>query len=105
MDEAQQLDLAREGQRVDLVEEEGALVRLGGQPGGASAGTGEGPADVAEEFIFEEIGGHGAAVDGDEVGVRASTLFVDAPRVEFLAYAAGLAGGVQGESCRLKPLG
>ena len=66
LQEAQQLDLQRQRQVADLVEEQGAAVgdldlaecRLGG--------AGEGALLVAEQLAFEQRLGNRGAVDGDE---------------------------------------
>ena len=65
----------------------------------AAIGAGEGALLVAEQLGLEQLGGNGAAVDGDERPVAARAQIVDGAGGDFLA-GAGLAeheyGGVVG---------
>ena len=65
-----------------------------------AGGAGEGAFFVAEEFGFDEFGGNGGAIEGDEGVFVARRFFVDGAGDEFLAGAgfaedadAGFAGG------------
>ena len=88
LQDAQDLGLHVHAHGADLVEEERAAVGdfeeafLGGDGGG------EGAFDVAEEGGFEELGGDGAGVDGDEGLVAARGVGVDGLGDELFAGAA-----------------
>ena len=87
---AQQLGLHGEIHVADLVEEQGAAVRLAKEAGTVGGGAGEGAADMAEEQAFEQLGGNGGAVDGHEGGFRAASMTMDLVGDDLLA-GAGLA--------------
>ncbi len=88
LQDAQNLGLRVHAHGGDLVEEERAAVGdfeeafLGGDGGGERA------LDVAEERGLEQLGGHGAGVDGDEGLVAARRVGVDGLGDELLAGAA-----------------
>ena len=82
--------LAWIGQRqlADFVEEERAVVGEIHLADFAGAGSGEGAALVAEEFVFDQAFGDGGAVQCDEGLLAARREMVDGAREEFLAGAA-----------------
>ena len=63
---AQQLDLHVQRQFADFVQEQGAAVRLAELAQRLVHGAGEGALLMPEQDGFDQIGGQGAAVDGDE---------------------------------------
>ena len=63
---AQQLDLHVQRQFADLVQKQGAAVRLAELAQGLVDRAGEGALLVSEQDGFDQIGGQGAAVDGHE---------------------------------------
>ncbi len=88
LEEAQQLDLQRQRNVADLVEEQGAAL---GQLDLADVRldrAGERAALVAEQFGLEQVLGDRRAIDGDELAL-APALLVDRARQQFLAGAAG----------------
>jgi len=87
LNEAQQLHLARHGQRVDLVDEQGAVLRFGDQTFARLPRAGIGAPDVAEQLVFEELARHATTIHGNEVVCRAWTALVCVPRVALLAHA------------------
>ena len=91
LEKAQQADLGLEGERVHFIEEQGAAFRLGDQPTLVFTGVGVSPPSMAEQFVFDQVVGQGAAVDRDEGFVAAPAQVVDGARGQFLA-AAGFAG-------------
>jgi hypothetical protein len=97
--DAEDLGLHVHAHGADLVEEEGATVGYFEEAFLGGDGGGEGSALVAEEGGFEEFGGDGAGVDGDEGLVAARGVLVDGLGDELLA-GAGLAldedGGAAG---------
>jgi hypothetical protein len=66
LQEAQQLDLQRQRDVADLVEEQGAALRQLDLAGRGLDRAGEGAALVAEQLGLEQVLGDGGAVDGDE---------------------------------------
>src|SRR6202044_1074371 len=66
LQEAQQLDLEREGQIADLVEEQRTLVGVLDLADRLLDGAGKRPALVTEQLAFQQVFWNGAAVDGDE---------------------------------------
>ena len=69
---AQQLDLHRQRDVGQLVEEDGAAVGQGEQAGARLGGPGEGPADVAEQLALDEVRVEGGDVDRQERPVAAA---------------------------------
>ena len=67
---AQQLGLRPRRELADLVEEQGAAVRLLEQPGTRPNRAGERAARVAEQLGLDELVGEGGAVDRGECGGR-----------------------------------
>ena len=67
LDGAKELGLGGERHVTDLVEEKGASTGELEEAGFVSVGSGEGAADVSEEFAFEESFDNGAAVEDDEL--------------------------------------
>ena len=99
LQDAQQFGLEGFGGVADFVEEQGAAVGFAEAPLARGDGAGEGAADVAEEFAFEDFLGEGGAVDGDKGFAGAVGFLVDGARDEFLAHAGGARnqdGGGQG---------
>ena len=88
LDEAQHLGLARRGQRVDLVEEEGAALGGRHQALAVVPGARERAPHVAEQLVLEQLGAEGPAVDRDEVRGAALAPPVEVPRIELLADSA-----------------
>ena len=86
-----ELDLHRQRQVADLVEEDGAAVGLLEEAALQAGRAGEGAAGVAEELALHELGRQGAAVDRHEAAVLAGAPGVDGPGRQLLA-GAGLAG-------------
>src|SRR5262249_35710737 len=66
LEDVQKLRLQRQGQLGDLVQVDGAAARALEQSELAAVRTREGPALVAEQLRFEQLGGDGRAVDLDE---------------------------------------
>ena len=93
LDRAQQLDLHRQRQLGDFVEEQRAAVGGLEQARLVGMGAGEAALLVAEELAFHQLGGDRAAVDRHERPGRARALLVDRARDQFLADA-GFAGDV-----------
>ena len=88
LEEAQQLDLKRQRDVADLVEEQGAAL---GQLDLADVRldrAGERAALVAEQLGLEQVFGDRGAVDGDELALAAA-LLVHGAGEQFLAGAAG----------------
>ncbi|KFB66994.1 MAG: hypothetical protein CAPSK01_003935 [Candidatus Accumulibacter vicinus] len=85
---AQELDLQRQRHVTDLVEKQRAAVGRLEQAGMGVGGTGEGAADVAEEFRLEQLLRDRTAVDGHERRPGASAGAVDGARQHFLAGSA-----------------
>src|SRR5205814_884140 len=82
------LDLQREGQLADLVEEERSVVGLLEEPCPVRDGIGERAALVAEELALEQILRDGAAVHGDERAAAPARPAMDGARDELFADAA-----------------
>ncbi len=87
LEEAEEFDLGGQGEAVDFVEEEGAGLGQFDEAGAAAGGAGEGAGFVAEEFVFDQVVGDGAAVDGDEGFVGAGAEVVDGAGEDLLAGA------------------
>src|SRR5262249_36767310 len=83
---AEQLALELQRHVADLVEEKRAALCLFEFAEVASGGAGERAALVAKELRFEEVGGDGGPVDGDEAAA-ATRGFVEGARRAFLAGA------------------
>ena len=66
LQDAQQLHLHRQAHVADLVEEQRAALGDFESALAGGDGAGEGALLVAEQFALEQLGGNGAAVDGDE---------------------------------------
>src|SRR5690606_35413589 len=81
----EQLDLELRSELTNLVEEQGAAVRLLEAPAAAGHGPREGPLHVPEHLALHEIFGDGAAVDGDERTARALAQAMHLARDELLA--------------------
>jgi len=62
----EQLGLQAQLEVADFIDEEGATIGLLEAPHAPVRRAGESAADVAEEFGFDQRGGDGGAVDGDE---------------------------------------
>ncbi len=95
LERPEQLDLGRERDVADLVEEQGAAVGVLEPPFALAVGAGEGAPDVAEELAFEDVLAQSGTVQGDERLVAARAVVVDRLGDEFLAGAA-LAGDQDG---------
>jgi hypothetical protein len=76
-----------------FVQKEGAFVSGLKQPLLVFAGAGKAAFFVAEKFAFHQLGGNGAAVDGNEGFVGARPQFMNEPGHQFFA-GAGLAADV-----------
>jgi len=109
---AQQLDLDRQRQVTDFVEEQRAAVSLFEPAGLGCQGTGKGTFFMAEQLGFDQRLGECAAVHRDERPVAPAAEVVDMPCDQLLARAgfandqdAGLAGGdlLQVGEQRLRP--
>ena len=87
LDRAQQLDLHRQRQLADLVEEQGAAVGRLEQAFLVGAGAGEAALAVAEELALHQLGRDRAAVDRHERPGRARAQAVDVARDDLLAGA------------------
>ncbi len=68
LEETEELDLERERNFADFVQEEGAAAGAFKAAFALGMGAGEGAFFVAEQFAFEEGFRNGAAIDGDEGG-------------------------------------
>ncbi len=90
LQDAEDFGLHVHGHGANFVEEEGAAVGYFEEALLGVDGGGEGSFDVAEEGRFEEVGGDGAGVDGDEGLVAAGGVLVDGFGDKLLA-GAGLA--------------
>ncbi len=88
LQDAVELHLHGEAHVADLVHEERAAVGGLKQAAAIFVCAGEGAAQVAEEFGFEQGFGKRAAIDGDEGRFGARAIFVDGAGDEFLAGAA-----------------
>src|SRR5262249_56837343 len=82
---AQQLDLRFERQLADLVEKQRAAIGLLEFADALVARTGAGALFMPEQTPFTEIGGDGAAVDGDEWSPPALAFALDGARGELLS--------------------
>ena len=69
LQEAQQLDLQRQRNVADLVEEQGAALRQLDLARRGLDRPGEGAALIAEQLGLEQVFGDGGAVDGDELAL------------------------------------
>ena len=85
LEDAQQLHLKDVRELADLVEEEGAAVRLHEEPAAGAIGAGEGSLGVTEQLALQERLGDRAAVHRDERLVSAPGLGVDRPGENLLA--------------------
>src|SRR5579872_5225032 len=74
-------------QRIDLVEKQGAEFRAGEETILVRAGIGVGAADVAEQFIFEEMIRYCSAVDRNEWAMFTGTEVMDSTSEQLLAGA------------------
>ena len=91
LNHSQQLDLRRQGNVADFVEEQSALIGQLKAPLARGYGPGVGPLLVAEKLVFDQAFRQGAAVDFDEGVFPPAALLVDG--LCHLALArAGLAG-------------
>ena len=88
LEEAEQLRLQVEAQLADFVEEEGAVAGAADEAGVVAVGAGERAAAVAEELAFEQVAGHGGAIEGDEGLPGAIGEVVDGAGENLLAGAA-----------------
>ena len=88
LQDAQQLDLGKEAQVADFVEEERAVAGLLEVAFAGADGAGKGAFFVAEELGFDEGFRNGAAGNGDERLVGARAQVVNGAGDEFLAGAA-----------------
>ncbi|MNH11809.1 hypothetical protein D3C79_713330 [compost metagenome] len=66
LEHPQQLGLHGGGHVAHLIQEQGAAVGLGHQPGLVGQGAGEGPLLVTEQLALDQVLRDGGAVDGDE---------------------------------------
>ncbi len=80
LQDAQQLHLHRQTHVADLVEEQRAALGDFESSLAGGDGAGEGALLVTEQFALEELGGNGAAVDGDEGTLTARTRGVNGAR-------------------------
>ena len=87
LEHPQELDLGRQGQFPQFIQEQGAAVRLGKFPRLVPERPGEGAFDMAEEQAFHQFRRDGAAIDGNETIGGAAAEPVDEPGKEFLAGA------------------
>ena len=83
--EAQQHGLHPQAHLAEFVEEQRAVIGLPHETRLVAIGAREAPADVAEEFRFEQGLGDAAAVDGHERTPDARALRVNQLRHDFLA--------------------
>lgn len=81
----QELGLQGKTHVADLIEKKGAPLRVTEGPGTITVGTGEGAADMAEEFALEEIGGDRRAIDRNEGARPAAAEIVNGARHHLLA--------------------
>ena len=88
LEEAQQHRLHAQAHLADLVEEDGALVRLLQLADLVAIGAGEAALHVAEELAFEQCLGDAGAVERDEALRRARRVHVDVARDDVFADAA-----------------
>src|SRR5271168_5552782 len=88
LQDAVELHLHGEAHVADLVHEKRAAVCSLKKAAAIFIGAGEGAAQVAEEFGFEQRFGKRAAIDGDEGSFRAGAIFVDGAGDEFFTGAA-----------------
>ncbi len=93
LDRPEQLDLHRERQVGDFVEEQSAGVRGLEKPVAVALGARECAFLVTEELALHQVFGNGAAIDRHEGLVAPRPLAMDETSSEFLA-ASGLAGDV-----------
>lgn len=99
-EDAKKFGLHGQGHVADFIEEECAAFGLLEFSGVASGGAREGAFFVAEQLRFDEFGGNGGAIKGDESVFVTRGFFVNGAGHEFLAGAcfakdadAGFAGG------------
>ena len=85
LQDAQQLHLHRQAHVADLVEEQRAALGDFETALAGGDGAGEGALLVAEQLALEQLGGNGAAVDGDEGTLAARTRCVDGARSNLFA--------------------
>lgn len=86
--DAEEFHLDRGGDVADFVEEDGAALGMLEEAGAVGVGTGEGTADVAEEFAFHQLRAEGGQVNGNEWFAGAGRVLMDGFGDEFLACAA-----------------
>ncbi len=85
MQHAKQRPLGARRQALDLVQENGAPMRLGEQPGPRRMRIGKGAALVPEQLVFEQRVGQRRAIDGDERESAPGTEVVKRTGRELLA--------------------
>jgi len=104
-DDAEEFDLDGGWDVADFIEEESAATGLLQEAFAIAVGTGEGTADVSEEFAFDDLRAESGEVDGEEGACAAGRMFVDGFGDEFLAgaaFAGDKDGGVGfGDECDL----
>src|SRR5690606_6311040 len=88
LQEAQKLDLQRQRNVANLVEEQGSSVGQFDLALGGLDCTGEGPLLMSEQLAFEQVLRNGRAIDGDETAVLSPARVVQALREQLLARAA-----------------
>src|SRR5206468_2029277 len=76
LEEAQQLDLERQRDVADLVEEQRPALRQLDLAGGCLDGPGEGATLITEQLGLKQILGNRGAVDGDKFAVGARRLLM-----------------------------
>ena len=87
LEHPQELDLGRQRQFPQFIQEQRAAVRLGKLPRLVPERPGEGAFDMAEEQAFHQFRRDGAAIDGNETVGGAAAEPMDEPGKEFLAGA------------------
>ncbi len=88
LDDAEDLDLGRQGQLADLVEKDRSSGRAFEPPGLLAVGPGERAALVAEQFALDEPLGECAAIDANKRSARAIRMAMERGRDQLFASAA-----------------
>ena len=88
LEDTKQLGLQAKFEITDLINEKRSPVRLLEASDAAIGGAGERAANVPEQFAFNQGGGNGGAIDGDERTFSSRAVVVQGLRDQFLAGSA-----------------
>jgi hypothetical protein len=89
LQEPQQLRLTGEGQRVDLVKKQRAAFGRSNEPVAVRPSTGERPADMAEQFVLDQLDRETSTIHRDKRCLGARAMVVDEVGVKLLSDTRG----------------